>query len=87
MAAYRWIVADDATRILDVLTRRQRAVLFRHFDHIGAFPEQPAERESGAGRHPARRVKMFGSWRITWWVDSPVKEVHILDIEKAQRGG
>ena len=83
MAAYRWIVADDATRILDVLTRRQRAVLFRHFDHIGAFPEH----ETGTGRHPARRVKMFGSWRITWWVDSPVKEVHILDIEKARRGG
>ena len=85
MAAYRWIVADEAVRILDVLTRRQRQVLFRHFDHLAAFPDQATEDVVRYGRKVPVQIKTFGLWRITWWIDGPVREVHILDIEKVRR--
>ena len=85
MAAYRWIVSDDATRVLDLLNRRQRSVLFHHFDHIAAFPEQVADEQTGMGRRAFVKVKTFGAWKITWWIDSPVRAVEILEIAKAGR--
>ena len=85
MAAYRWIVADEATRLLDLLSRRQRSVLFRHFDHIASFPEQPTDEETSMGRRAFVKVKTFGAWKITWWVDGPVRAVEILEFAKAGR--
>ena len=54
-------------------------MLIRHFKSLAEYPAQEADYEYDEGG-ATTAVKHFGSWQITYWLDDPVRHVHILDI-------
>jgi hypothetical protein len=53
-------------------------------DAIALFPHDGNELQ-GEGRKQPAYVRQFGEWRIVWWVDVPVGEVHVLLVERIVR--
>lgn len=85
MEEWQWLLTRDAAGAYDSRTRRERVRLIALFDHIAAFPFALGVEHLIAGRKSPIQRATFGKWTVTWWVDFPVKEVHILDIERAAR--
>ena len=85
MAQYRWFMAGEATATIARLPARHRRDIFKYIEQIAKFPEQEADREEQLERKDFVKTKRFGQWRITWWVDGPVKEVQIFGFEKVPR--
>ncbi len=53
-------------------------------DATTLFPYDGEELQ-GEGRKQPTHTRRFGEWRVVWWVDVPVGEVHVLLIERTQR--
>lgn len=81
MEAWQWLLTRDAAEICDRCTRRERIRLLAAFDHIAEFPFAAGFEQWAAGRKCPIYRGVFGKWAVAWWVDFPVKEIHILDIE------
>ncbi len=82
MEEFKWLLTAEAAKAIDQLSKRERVQLFLIFDHIARFPHVSGMEVGGQGRKRPAFHNVFGRWTITWWVDFPVKEIHILDIEK-----
>ena len=82
---WQWLLTRDAAETFDRCTRRERIRLVALFDHVGAFPFASGVEHLITGRKSPIHRGTFGKWTVTWWVDFPVKEVHILDIERMGR--
>ena len=85
MKPYRAVVDARVIEYFDCLTKRERGRLLDIFDQMAEFPhiEGHARIKDKTGR--ANEVKDFGGWRITFWVDGPVHEVRIADVERLGR--
>jgi len=81
----QWLLTRDAAETYDRCTRRERIKLAALFDHIATFPFASGVEHLVAGRKTPIHRGAFGKWAVAWWVDFPVKEVHILDIERVTR--
>lgn len=80
---YHYLLTESALATYSDCTARQRAQLREAFLQIAEFPDAGHEQWSIRGfDYAARR---FGRWSISWRVDSPVKEVHVIRIEDLQR--
>ena len=82
MERWEWLLNREAAEAHDRLARRERIRLAALFDHIAAFPFTAGMEHPGAGRKSPIHRGAFGKWTVTWWVDFPVKEIHILDLSR-----
>lgn len=85
MEKWQWLLTRDAAETYDRCTRRERIRLVALFDHIAAFPFVAGVEHLTSGRKSPIHSGAFGKWTVAWWVDFPVKEVHILGIERTTR--
>jgi len=76
---YKYLLRTEALEFFHQRTSREREVLIRHFKSLAEYPAQEADYEYDEGG-ATTAVKHFGSWQITYWLDDPVRHVHILDI-------
>jgi hypothetical protein len=82
---WQWLLTRDAAEIFDRCTRRERIRLVAAIDHIACFPLVAGAEHLVLGRKSPIYCATFGKWAVTWWVDFPAKEIHILDIERMAR--
>jgi hypothetical protein len=63
-------------------SRRDRVNLLKIFEFLARepFTEGEAVQPDRAGRRC--EVKRFGVWRVMFWPEHIVKEIHILDVER-----
>ena len=66
---HKFVVDDAVVEFFAGRTKREREDLLRVFAGLAASPY-----EKGEWR--------FGRWLIRYWLDEPVLEVRIVDIEK-----
>ena len=85
MPRHEWFLGPEAALALRSIPRRSADSVLRLIASLADNPDCPADEEFHRGRRDFIRVKQFDSWRITWWIDAPVKEIQILAIEKVRR--
>jgi hypothetical protein len=63
-------------------TRREREELLRAWQALADSPYQKGEwlQRTASGREV--QVKRFGRWLVRYWLDDPVLEVRIVDVER-----
>ncbi len=63
-------------------TRREREELLGVWREMAASPYQKGDwlQRTASGRE--LQVKRFGRWLIRYWLDDPVLEVRIVDVER-----
>jgi hypothetical protein len=81
--AYRVLVAADALLEFNGQAKRARLKLIDIFSQIGAFPEAEIDHRVQLANGRTANVRHFGRWIITYFIDSPVRDVHILEIDRA----
>jgi len=84
MRRYKLFFSHEAVATLAAIPTRRRLTLFNLMDAIALFPHDGNELQ-GEGRKQPAYVRRFGEWRIVWWVDVPVGEVHVLLVERIGR--
>ena len=84
MRRFKLFFSREAVAALAAIPVRRRITLFNLMDAITLFPYDGEEMQ-GEGRKQPTYKRWFGDWRVVWWVDFPVKEVHILEIERSTR--
>ena len=72
----------EAAEAHDRLPRRERIRLAALSDHIEVFPFTSGMEHPGAGRKSHIHRGTFGKWTVTWRVDFPMEEIHILDLSR-----
>ena len=82
MKPYRFVVDDRVVEYFDCLTQRERSRWLDIFDHLAKFPNLEGHIRITDKSGRANEVKDFGVWRVTFWVDGPVREVRIADVER-----
>lgn len=83
MTPERKFVLDDAVvEFFSGRSKREREELLRIFRNLADSPFQRGEwlQRTASGRE--LQVKRFGRWVIRYWLDAPVLEVRIVDLEK-----
>ena len=79
---YKFVVDDAVVAFFAERTKREREDLLRIFTGLAASPYQKGEwlQRTKSGRE--LQVKRFGRWLVRYWLDDPVLEVRIVDVEK-----
>ena len=85
METWQWLLNRETAEVLDHCSRRERIRLVAALDHIAKYPFAAGLTQHTTGRKSPVTRAVFGRWAITWWVDFPAKEIHILDIERTGR--
>jgi hypothetical protein len=79
---HKFVVDDSVVEYFLERTKREREDLLRIFKSLAASPYQRGEwiQRTKLGREI--QVKRFRSWIVRFWLDDPVREVRIVDVEK-----
>jgi hypothetical protein len=85
MTPYRYVADDRVMEYFDCLTKRERGRLLGILDRLAESPHIPGDLQIKDRTGRVNEVKDFGLWRVTYWTDSPVHEVRIVDIERLHR--
>lgn len=82
MPAYRLIVDWEVIESLDTLTAQQRLEVFAILRRFLQSPNADGDwRTRDAGGRDIE-VKVFGRWQITYWLDSPVWELRVVEVRR-----
>jgi len=76
----------ESLQYFSELPVRSRNFLTRLFDQLAAAPEQGANPEISGPHQIPFRLKRFDRWELTYRVDSPVKQIQIIGIQKLPAG-
>jgi len=80
--SYQFLLREEAVVEFGRRTSAERDELLRRFYFLGTYPEHQAD-ECYSGQHGEEiRQHRFGRWRITYQIDSPVRQIHILEFKK-----
>jgi hypothetical protein len=63
-------------------TKQEREDLLRIFASLASSPYQKGEWQQETNSCRALQVKRFGRWLVRYWLDDPVLEIRIVDVEK-----
>jgi len=63
----------------------QRLKIMDFIRNLQNHPETPGDFTDRDSSQRERQVKIIGDFAVTYWVDSPVKAVMIVDIRRADR--
>jgi hypothetical protein len=79
---HKFVVDAAVLEFFSGRTRREREELLRIWSALASAPYQKGEwlQKTAAGRE--LQVKRFGRWLVRYWLDAPVMEVKIVDVEK-----
>ena len=79
---HKFVVDESVVEFFLQRSKREREELLRIFKSIAASPYQRGEwiQRTSSGRE--LQVKRFRHWVIRYWLDDPVREVRIVDVEK-----
>jgi len=83
MTPVRKYVVDDA--VLEFFagrSGRERAELLRIWQELAVSPYQRGEWRQTTASGRELQVKRWGRWLIRYWLDEPVLEVRIVDVER-----
>jgi hypothetical protein len=76
-------VADDAVlRLFTERTKREREELLGIFAALARSPYQKGDWRQRTSSGRELEVKRFRHWVVRYWLDEPVLEVRIVDVEK-----
>jgi hypothetical protein len=80
--AYKFVVDDVVLEFFAGRSRSEREELLRFCQNLADSPNRKGEwrQKTASGRD--LQVKRSGRWLIRYWVDDPVLEVRIVDIER-----
>jgi hypothetical protein len=79
---HTFVVDDSVLEFFTGRSKREREELLRIFKSLADSPYQTGEwrQKTRSGRE--LQVKRFGKWLVTFWLDAPVLELRIVDVEK-----
>ena len=79
---HKFVVDESVVEFFLQRTKRERDDLLRIFKSMAASPYQRGEwiQRTSSGRE--LQVKRIRSWIVRYWLDDPVLEVRIVDVEK-----
>ena len=79
---HTFVVDDSVLELFTGRSKREREELLRIFKSLANSPYQTGEwrQKTKSGRE--LQVKRFGKWLVTFWLDAPVLELRIVDVEK-----
>jgi hypothetical protein len=79
---HRYVVDDAVLKVFAGRTLRERDDLLRVWQGLDDSPYQKGEwiQRTSSGRE--LQVKRCGRWLIRYWLDEPVLEVRIVDVER-----
>src|SRR3989442_1252268 len=82
ISQYRVVVDDKVVEFFSSRNKREREELLRIFRGLAKSPYQRGEwlQRTASGRE--LEVKRFGRWVLRYWLDGPVLELRVLDVEK-----
>ena len=79
---HKFVVDDAVVEFFAGRTKREREDLVRVFAGLAASPYEKGEWKQRTSSGRELQVKRFGRWLIRYWLDEPVLEVRIVDVEK-----
>ena len=82
MREHKFVVDDAVVEDFSCGTKRQREELLRIFSTLAASPYQRGDWQQRTMTGRELQVKRFGRWLVWYWLDEPVLEVRIIDVEK-----
>ncbi len=79
---FSWLINQQSTAVFVGLRKRQRAHLLQALDSLAKnpYPEMAGRFQDAKGR--LFYIKQFGEFVITYFVDDPVRQIHIVDLVK-----
>ena len=79
---HKFVVDDAVLEFFAGRTRREREELLRIWRELAASPYRKGEwlQRTAGGRE--LQVQRSGCWLVRYWLDDPVREVRIVDIER-----
>jgi hypothetical protein len=79
---HKFVVNDAVLGFFNSRKAREREDLLRIWKALAANPQHKGEwlQRTASGRE--LQVGRFGAWLVRWWLDEPVLEVRIIDVEK-----
>jgi hypothetical protein len=83
MAEYRFLLADNVSKAFHALSRRRQRAALQAFERLAAHPviEGLASVRDENGR--VNYYKGDEGFIIKFWVDSAVREIRVVEIEKS----
>lgn len=78
---HKFVVDDAVVEFFAARTKRQREDLLRVFAGLAASPYAKGEWQQRTNSGRELQVKRFGRWLVRYWLDEPVLEVRIVDVE------
>jgi hypothetical protein len=81
-AQHKFVLDETVVEFFGSRTKREREDLLRVFRKLAESPYQRGEwiQRSQSGRE--LQVKRFGRWLVRYWLDAPVLELRVVDVEK-----
>ena len=78
---HKFVVDDSVVTFFAGRTRREEDLL-RVFAILTSSPHQKGEWQQKTSSGRELQVKRFGRWLVRYWLDAPVLELLIVDVEK-----
>ena len=67
---------------LDAFTAKQRLEVFGIIRRLLQNPNASGDWQALAEDGRELEVKVFGRWQITYWLDSPVWELRVVEVQR-----
>ena len=82
MREHKFVADGSVLEFFGGRSKREREDLLRIFATLADSPHLRGDwlQKTNSGRD--LQVKRFGRWLVRYWLDSPVLEVRIVDVEK-----
>jgi hypothetical protein len=79
---HKYVVDDAVLVFFTGRSRREREDLLRIWHGLAESPYQKGEWRQRTASGRDLQVKRSGRWVIRYWLDEPVLEVRIVDVER-----
>ena len=79
---HKFVVDDAVVEFFAGRTKREREDLLQIFARLASSPYQKGEWQQRTRSGRELQVKRFGRWLVRYWLDDPVLELRIVDVEK-----
>ena len=83
---HKFVVGDAVVEFFAARTKREREDLLRVFSGLAASRYAKGERQQRTGSGRELQVERFGRWLVRYWLDEPVLELRIVDVERVVPG-
>ena len=82
MPAYRLAAELGVIELLHAVKWRERAAILDGFRCLLQNPNAVGDWQTRDASGRAIEVKVFGRWQISFWLDSPVWELRVVEVQR-----